>query len=171
MSYNFQTFYPNEMLDFPPGGARTLTDVWAFSSAHGPWPLIISLPLRGGGGFADAFGSSKTDDFCRASWWGLTTWGFLGSGSKAGFGTGLLGSPKTLDCCLLCWLSLWWAGAPSCTDASDEKTLDLFRATWHWLTSLCLDGGTGLLSLSNKLIEVFPPGGASTLQQICMQKH
>ena len=156
------TLYPKEMLDFPPGGACIFTVVWAFSSEFTPWPLMISLVFRGGG-LACTFGSSKTVDFCRASWWGFTKWGFLGSGSNDGLGTGWGGSPNTLDCWRLCWLCLWCAGAASATGASLAKTFDLLRATWHWLTSLCVATGVGSPSLPNKLIEVFPPGGASTL--------
>lgn len=153
------------MCDTPPGGACTLTDVWDFSSALGPWPVMISSPLRGGG-LAGAVGSSNTCDLCRASWWGLTTCGFLGSGSKEGFGTGWVGSPNTLDCCRLCWLSLWWVALGSGGGASEVKTLDLFRAAWHWFTSLLEGSDWGLESLPNKLIEVLPPGGASTLKHI-----
>lgn len=156
------------MCDTPPGGACTLTDVWDFSSALGPWPVMISSPLRGGG-LAGAVGSSNTCDLCRASWWGLTTCGFLGSGSKEGFGTGWVGSPNTLDCCRLCWLSLWWVALGSGGGASEVKTLDLFRAAWHWFTSLLEGSGWGLESLPNKLIEVLPPGGASTFVEMLVE--
>lgn len=161
------TFYPKEMWDTPPGGAWTLTEVWAFSSAPAPSPVIISLPfLCSGGGLDCPVGSLKTCDFCRASWWGLTTCGFLGSGSKDGFGAGWLGSPKTLDCCRLCWLTWWWVGVGAEAGASEPKTLDLFRAAWQALTSFFGGSGGAAESLPNKLIEVLPPGGARTLK--CM---
>lgn len=151
------------MCDTPPGGAWTLTDVWDGSSEL-PWPTIISLPFLAGGGFDCSVPSLKSDDFCRASWWGFTTWGFLGSGSN-GFdtGTGWLDSPKTLDACRLCWLSLRCAGVVPCAGASEPKTLDLFRAAWQRFTSFFGAAGSGAASFPNKLIEVLPPGGANTL--------
>lgn len=150
------------MCDTPPGGAWTLTDVWDASSEL-PWPPIISLPFLGGG-LDCSVGSLKSDDFWRASWWGLTTWGFRGSGSN-GFctGAGMFEPPKTLEACRLCWLSLRCAGVASVPGASEPKTLDLLRAAWQRLTSFFGAAGSGAGSFPNKLIEVFPPGGATTL--------
>lgn len=150
------------MCDTPPGGAWTLTEVWVGSSL--PAPEIMSFSFLGGGGLDGSVGSLKSDDFCRASWWGLTKWGFRGSGSK-GFdtGAGWLASPNTLECCLLCWLSLRCAGVVSGAGTSDTKTFDLLRAAWHALTSFLGAACSGAPLPPNKLIDVFPPGGARTL--------
>ena len=154
------------MWDSPPGGAETLIELWD-CSAELPWPPMISFAFLAGGGFDCSIGSLKSDDFCRISWWGLTTWGFRGgSGSNAfGAGAGWFASPNTLDICRLCWLS-WWCTGVVCSGvvcAGAPKTLDLFRAAWQRFTSFFGAVGSGAASFPNKLIEVFPPGGASTL--------
>ena len=56
------------------------------------------------------------------------------------------------------------AGVVSVAGASEApKTLDLLRAAWQRLTSFFGAAGSGAASFPNKLIDVFPPGGATTL--------
>ena len=158
----WQRAQPKDICDAPPGGAWTLTEVWLLSSLLPPLPLMISSLFLGGGGL-DSVGSLKTCDFCRASWCGLTVWGFRGSGSKDGFGAGCE-SPNTEECCRLCWLSAWCFGVTPEAGVSEAKTFDLLRSAWQRLTSF-LTGSEGVPpSFPNKLIDVFPPGGASTLK-------
>lgn len=51
---------------------------------------------------------------------------------------------------------------------SDAKTLDLFRAAWQAFTSFLGAGGSGALP-PNKLMDVFPPGGARTFVDILVE--